>query len=57
MNYNLVNNFKGIDHNCKNSKMRQMVRARYSARCSMEWGLIGPRSQQQWPSPGTQVRQ
>jgi hypothetical protein len=21
MNYNLVNNFKGIDHNCKNSRM------------------------------------
>jgi len=34
-----------------------MVRARYSARCSMERGLIGPHNQRYWPSPGTQVWQ
>jgi hypothetical protein len=32
-------------HNCKNSRTRRMVRARYSVRCFMERGLIGPHSQ------------
>jgi len=48
VNYNSVNDLKGINHNYKKSRWQRMVCTRYSTQRSMGRGLIRPRSQQSW---------